>query len=100
MVIHMKIRTAFLLTKPGDKGLVEYTRVLSRWLLEKGYFVYVDENLRGNEVFDVEKVVEGDERWRKRLKFWTAKMCATKPHLFDIVITVSTLRFSGVVGVC
>lgn len=34
MQIKMQVRNFFLLTKPGDKRLVKYTREIALWLLQ------------------------------------------------------------------
>ena len=41
MVIHMKVKSVFLLTKPGDRAIVGAARGLAEWLLREGYIVYV-----------------------------------------------------------
>ena len=35
--IKMNIRSVFVITKTGVKSLVCYTRVLAKWLIERGY---------------------------------------------------------------
>lgn len=37
----MAIKNIFILTKLGDSTLITHTRILSKWLLENGYNVFM-----------------------------------------------------------
>lgn len=90
--IKMKVKTVMLLTKTHDKRLIAYTRKLTEWLLsperQEGYIVYVDSVFRDTPEFDVEGLLSLYPNYRPRLHWWTAELCAQKPHTFDFVMTL------------
>ncbi|RUS19283.1 hypothetical protein BC937DRAFT_87728 [Endogone sp. FLAS-F59071] len=85
--------TALIVTKPGDRNLVRLTRELTGWLIETpryghptGLIVYVDAKLQSSQRFRHRRYPtdEGEDM----LRFWTPELCASKPHLFDLIITL------------
>ncbi|KAG0132948.1 ATP-NAD kinase-like domain-containing protein [Tuber indicum] len=90
--IKMNVRAIMILTKTYDKALVGYTRRLVEWLLggERGskHTVYVEDVLKDAPEFDMEGLVEKCPGYKSRLRFWTAELCAKRPHTFDLVITL------------
>ncbi|KAI5859502.1 ATP-NAD kinase [Durotheca rogersii] len=106
--LKFRARSIFLLTKPYDRELVPKTRWLAKWLLsverDVRYTVYVEENLEENKEFDAPGLLEElREEYREagqpgsnapagglenRLRFWHEKMCRTRPHTFDFIITL------------
>jgi NAD+ kinase len=117
--LKLQVRRIFLLTKAHDEELIAYTREVTRWLLsderETKYTVYgtripraddihlqfgchsyVQQTLENNSRFDARGLIEEDESRSRRLKYWTADICAKHPQTFDFVISVSgsRLRFA------
>lgn len=92
MHIKLKVKTVMLLTKTHDKCLVVYTRKLSEWLLDperqEKYVVYVDSKFKDTPEFDAEGLFSLYPNYRPRLHWWTAELCAQKPHTFDFVMTL------------
>lgn len=90
--IKMKVKTVMLLTKTHDKRLITYTRKLTEWLLsperQEGYIVYVDSTFKDTPEFDVEGLLSLYPNYKPRLHWWTAELCAQKPHTFDFVMTL------------
>ena len=88
----LKVRNVFLLTKAHDQTLIAKTRVVAEWLLrqrnEDGarYTVWVEETMRESKTFDAELIVQQDESYKERLKYWTTEMCRRKPHTFEICL--------------
>jgi NAD+ kinase len=103
MKVRFTARSILILTKIHDEDLIPLTRELAGWLLSDGdrgvcYTVYVDERLRENRRFDADgllasirprqETTTADGDLSTRLRYWTADMCRSKPHLFDFVITL------------
>lgn len=92
MHIKMKVKTVMLLTKTHDKSLIVHTRRLTEWLLsperQEGYIVYVDSVFKDSPEFDVEGLLSLYPNYKSRLHWWTAELCAQKPHTFDFVMTL------------
>lgn len=108
MRLKFKARSIFILTKAYDYELIPKTREVTRWLLSKDrdvrHTVYLQQNLRDNKIFDIQGLLEevrteyieaGEidpdapvDAVAKRLRFWDEKMCHTRPHTFDFVITL------------
>ena len=106
--LKFRIKSIFLLTKVYDADLIPKTRQLAKWLLDKErpvrYTVYVEDVLKENKKFDAAGLVEevrkdyaasGDatdetasQQVPKRLRYWTERMCRTRPQMFDFVITL------------
>ncbi|KAL7625806.1 hypothetical protein AAE478_005029 [Parahypoxylon ruwenzoriense] len=106
--LKFKARSIFLLTKTYDHELIPKTRQVAKWLLSKDrdlkYTVYVEESLEENKEFDAPGLLQElhqeyaeagqtDDGTRKgslenRLRYWTEKMCRTRPHTFDFVVTL------------
>ncbi|KAI8625371.1 ATP-NAD kinase [Xylariaceae sp. FL1651] len=108
MRLKFRVENIFLLTKIYDEELIPKTRELAKWLLSKDrdvrYTIYVQDALKDNEHFDMPGLLEelrkeyieaGEmdqdtpiEALNRRLRFWTEKMCRTRPHTFDFVIAL------------
>jgi NAD+ kinase len=106
--LKFRIKSIFILTKVHDAELIPKTRELARWLLDKErpvrYTVYVEDVLKENKRFDAAGLVDeirkdytvsgeaADEEVgrdvHKRLRYWTERMCRTRPHMFDFMITL------------
>lgn len=92
MRIKMKVKTVMLLTKTHDKSLIVYTRKLTEWLLsperQEGYTVYIDSVFKDSPEFDAVGLLLLYPNYKSRLRWWTAELCAQKPHTFDFVMTL------------
>ena len=106
--IRLRVKNIFLLTKIYDQDLVPKTRELTRWLLDKDrdvrYNVYVQDKIKTNKKFDLAGLVTelaqsngqaedmdeaaAREDIQHRLRYWDEGMCRTRPHTFDLVITL------------
>ncbi|KAI0145208.1 ATP-NAD kinase [Xylariaceae sp. FL1272] len=106
--LKFRAKNIFLLTKIYDEDLIPKTREVAKWLLSQErdvrYTVYVQDALRHNKGFDVPGLLEeirqeyidaGEiekdtplDALSRRLRFWDEKMCRTRPHTFDFVITL------------
>ncbi|PUU75775.1 ATP-NAD kinase-like domain-containing protein [Tuber borchii] len=90
--IKMKVRAIMILTKTYDRALIGYTRKLVEWLMEgeKGskYTVYVEDTLKDAPEFDAEGLEQKCPGYKSRLHYWSAELCAKRPHSFDFVITL------------
>jgi len=104
--LKLKVKSVFLLTKAHDESLIGNTRDVVKWLLsperDVRYTVYVEQILRDNKKFDAQGLIHDLERsysghgksegevkkLDKRLKYWNAEMCRTRPHTFDFVVTL------------
>jgi NAD+ kinase len=106
--LKFRIKSIFLLTKVHDAELIPKTRELAKWLLGKErsvrYTVYVEDVLKDNKKFDASGLVEevrkdyaassdatdetAAQQVPNRLRYWTERMCRTRPHMFDFVITM------------
>lgn len=105
--LKLNIHHILVVTKTGDKSLIEKTRQVCEWLLYRsksesqrghnleqnnyqgkrsGYTVYVEEPFRQEKGFDT--LQRYDAERPGRLKFWTAELCTKSPHLFDFVLTL------------
>lgn len=62
MVMHMKVKSVFLLTKPGDRGIVGKARGLAGWLRGEGYIVFVLPSIQNL------RVLMGVDMWMSSLK--------------------------------
>lgn len=51
---------------------------------------YVENTLQENKLFDYEGLVEGNESYKHRLRFWTVELCQQRPQTWDIVLAVSS----------
>ncbi|KAK6834918.1 ATP-NAD kinase [Apiospora arundinis] len=106
--LKFEARSIFILTKVFDAELVPKTREVTKWLLSKErgvqYTVWLQDNFRENKRFDMKGLLEevrqeyieaGDlapdapiSTIEKRVRFWNENMCRTRPHTFDLVITL------------
>ncbi|OJD31211.1 nad+ kinase [Diplodia corticola] len=89
--IKMNVRNVFILAKAYDETLIGKTRDMAEWLLgqeEKGYRIYVENTLQDNKIFDYKGLVEGNESFRNRLRFWTVELCQQRPQTWDIVLAL------------
>ncbi|KAL1585619.1 hypothetical protein WHR41_05963 [Cladosporium halotolerans] len=89
------VRNVMIITKARDNNLVSLTRELAIWLLrtprygkDVGVNVYVDSKLRKSKRFDMESIVDEDERFKDMLRFWSPPLCLERPEIFDLVITL------------
>ena len=88
----LKVRNVFLLTKAHDQTLIAKTRAVTEWLLRQTngdgqrYNVWVEETMRNSPTFDAASILEQDESYKDRLRFWTTEMCRRKPHTFEICL--------------
>ncbi|KAL2760531.1 hypothetical protein ACRALDRAFT_2039152 [Sodiomyces alcalophilus JCM 7366] len=108
MRIKFRVKSIFILTKIHDAELIGHTRELSKWLLgpehDVRYVVYVEDRFRDSKRFNASGLVEEleeeyakagelDEKdtaqsISKRLRYWDERMCRTRPHTFDFVLTL------------
>lgn len=108
MRIKFRVKSIFILTKIHDVELINHTRELAKWLLgpehDVRYVVYVEDKFRDSKRFNAAGLVkeleeeyakagELDEKdsaqaISKRLRYWDERMCSTRPHTFDFVITL------------
>lgn len=106
--LKFEARSIFILTKVFDAELVPKTREVTKWLLSKErgvqYTVWLQDNFKENKRFDMKGMLEevrqeyieaGDlapdapiSTIEKRVRFWNENMCRTRPHTFDLVITL------------
>ncbi|KAK8030542.1 ATP-NAD kinase [Apiospora arundinis] len=106
--LKFEARSIFILTKVFDAELVPKTREVTKWLLSKErgvqYTVWLQDNFKENKRFDMKGLLEevrqeyieaGDlapdapiSTIEKRVRFWNENMCRTRPHTFDLVITL------------
>ncbi|TGZ80486.1 putative NAD kinase [Ascodesmis nigricans] len=91
MSIQMHVKSILIVTKAYEKSMITYTAVIARFLLAKGYIVYVESHLETDGMFDAPKIIadaEDSEQARKHLRYWTPELCSKRPHLIDFVITL------------
>lgn len=108
MRLKFKARSIFILTKAYDFELIPKTREVTRWLLSKDrdvrHTVYLEQHLKDNKAFDLQGLLEEVRKEyveageigadapidviAKRVRSWDEKMCHTRPHTFDFVITL------------
>lgn len=90
--LKLRVHNVFLLTKAFDPSLIVKTREVADWLLseESGgpYVVFVEDTLRENKKFNAEGLINGDDKKREKLKYWTVDLCRRQPHTFDIVLAL------------
>ncbi|KAF2190109.1 ATP-NAD kinase [Zopfia rhizophila CBS 207.26] len=88
--IKLHVHNVFILAKAHDETLLAHTRETTEWLLTKDghYRVYVEHTLEHNKIFDAEGLLRKNPAFKRRLKFWTNKLCAEKPQTFDIVLAL------------
>ncbi|KAI0167297.1 ATP-NAD kinase-like domain-containing protein [Pestalotiopsis sp. NC0098] len=106
--LRFKAKTIFILTKVFDAELIPKTREITKWLLshhrDVRYTVYIEDTLKEHKKFDAPGLIEelrreyieaGDmesdtptDVLGKRLRYWNEKMCRTRPHTFDFVISL------------
>jgi len=106
--LKLKVKNVFLLTKAHDETLIGNTREVAKWLLsperDVPYTVYVEDNLKENRKFDAKGLIEdlehsysqqegeangdGKKKMDRRLRYWNNEMCRTRPHTFDLVVTL------------
>lgn len=106
--LKFEARSIFILTKVFDAELVPKTRDITKWLLSKErgvqYTVWLQDSLKENKRFDLkglfeelrQEYIEAGELApdapisviEKRVRFWNENMCRTRPHTFDLVITL------------
>ncbi|KAK5704064.1 hypothetical protein LTR97_003077 [Elasticomyces elasticus] len=90
----LKVRNVFLLTKAHDQKLIRNTRDMTEYLLkhknEEGrpYIVWVEETMRNSPIFNAKGLLEQDDSYKDRLRYWTNELCAKKPHTFEICIAL------------
>ncbi|PKI83278.1 NAD(+) kinase [Malassezia vespertilionis] len=110
------VESILIITKARDNRLVEYTREIAVWLMlrkrkqrKRGMTVYVDAQLEHSRRFNAARIerehpelfepLDGKDGLsnqdrvdiaphKGQLRYWTAEMCSTMPHLFDFVITL------------
>lgn len=111
--VHSNVESVLIITKARDNHLVSLTREMAIWLMtiprennDRGLIVYVDAQLRHSKRFDVagmqaehpeifepirpqRRMPEGrNMAGEGQLRYWTADLCCSAPHLFDFVVTV------------
>ncbi|ETS80338.1 hypothetical protein PFICI_07867 [Pestalotiopsis fici W106-1] len=106
--LRFKAKTIFILTKVFDAELIPKTREITKWLLshhrDVRYTVYLEDSLQENKKFDAPGLIEELRReyidagemdsdtpsdaMGKRLRYWNEKMCRSRPHTFDFVISL------------
>ncbi|KAK6855778.1 ATP-NAD kinase [Apiospora arundinis] len=106
--LKFEARSIFILTKVFDAELVPKTREVTKWLLSKErgvqYTVWLQDNFKENKRFDMKGLLEEVRQEyieavdlapdapistiEKRVRFWNENMCRTRPHTFDLVITL------------
>ncbi|KAK7954974.1 ATP-NAD kinase [Apiospora saccharicola] len=106
--LKFEARSIFILTKVFDADLVPKTREITKWLLSKergvNYTVWLQDSLKENKRFDLKGMLEevtqeyidagemdGEapaSAIEKRVRFWNENMCRTRPHTFDLGITL------------
>lgn len=88
----LKVRNVFLLTKAHDQTLIAKTRSVAEWLLQQTsaegqrYNVWVEDTMRNSKTFDAESILQQDESYKERLRYWTTEMCHRKSHTFEICL--------------
>ena len=89
--LKLNVKTVFVLTKAHDETLIEYTRQVVQWLLNKDrdtpYIVYVEETLRHHPMFDA-KGICGEHSCEGRLKYWDNELTRRHPQTFDFAVTL------------
>lgn len=50
----------------------------------------MENTLQENKIFDYKGLVEGNESYKNRLRFWTVELCQQRPQTWDIVLAVSS----------
>lgn len=106
--LKFKPKSIFILTKVYDQDLIPKTREVTKWLLsherDVRYTVYIEDSLKEHKKFnaqgllddlkkeyvdagDIESGASGDAI-NRRLRYWNEKMCRTRPHTFDFVISL------------
>ncbi|RPB17634.1 ATP-NAD kinase [Morchella conica CCBAS932] len=92
MRIKIKVKTVMILTKTYDKSLIKHTRRLAEWMLSpergKNYIVYIDSVFKDTPELDIARFFEQYPQYKSRIHWWDAELCATKPHTFDMVLTL------------
>ncbi|KAK9773795.1 putative NAD(+) kinase [Seiridium cardinale] len=106
--LRFKAKTIFILTKVYDAELIPKTREVTKWLLsherDVRYTVYLEDSLKEHKKFDAPGLLEELRReyvdaeemesdapshvLDKRLRYWDERMCRTRPHTFDFVISL------------
>ncbi|KAK8041293.1 ATP-NAD kinase [Apiospora phragmitis] len=106
--LNFEARSIFILTKVFDIDLVPKTREIAKWLLSKErgvrYTVWLQDSLKENKRFDLKGMLEelrqeyidaGElepdapiDAIEKRVRFWNENLCRTRPHTFDLGITL------------
>ncbi|CAJ0838233.1 9033_t:CDS:2 [Entrophospora sp. SA101] len=93
--IQSPMKTVMIVTKPGDDKLIGLTRELAMHLIstprfgkDHGVTVYVDKSLKDMKKFDFEEMLKTSHLAKDYLKFWTNELCATRPEIFNFVLTL------------
>jgi NAD+ kinase len=88
--MRFEIRSIIIISKLSDDSLVETTKELAMWLLnrDKKLTVYVQDVMSERPEFSDKKLRSEIGKDAGRLKFWTNQMCSRHPQLFDFAITV------------
>ncbi|KAL1626170.1 hypothetical protein SLS54_003004 [Diplodia seriata] len=88
--IKMNVRNVFILAKAHDETLIGKTREVTEWLLaqDANYRIYVENTLENNKIFDYKGMIEGNESYKNRLRFWTVEICQQRPQTWDIVLAL------------
>ena len=64
-------------------------------MLHNGFILYqnryVDDKLKKSKGFKYQKILEHFPQAKERLGFWTPELCATRPKMFDFIVTVSSI---------
>ncbi|CAG8496202.1 8912_t:CDS:2 [Acaulospora morrowiae] len=89
------MQTVMIVTKPGDARSIKVTRELAMYLItnprfgkDHGVTVYVDIILKDVKRFDYKGMLEESPLVKDYLKFWTNELCAERPEIFNLVLTL------------
>ncbi|CAG8437361.1 10106_t:CDS:2 [Acaulospora colombiana] len=89
------MKTVMIVTKPGDLRLINRTRELAMYLItthrfgkDHGVTVYVDKSLKETKRLDYKGMLQESPLVKDYLKFWTDELCAKRPELFNLVLTL------------
>ncbi|KAF2225699.1 ATP-NAD kinase-like domain-containing protein [Elsinoe ampelina] len=88
--LNLKVKNVFILTKVHDKKLIEKTKEMACWLLDRknqsgtAYIVWVEHKLKDDPAFDEAGLLKVDDTRKDRLRYWDDELCRRKPQTFDI----------------
>ncbi|KAK9359223.1 ATP-NAD kinase-like domain-containing protein [Lipomyces starkeyi] len=87
--ININVRSVLIVTKARDNSLIGLTRQLAQWLmLTREVNVYVDAKLRLSKRFNADGLLDENDKFESRLRYWTPELTNTMPDLFDLVLTL------------